>query len=42
MAHVRRVRGDEVRLSDGTTLFMSRARKREAQAAIASYLGGGF
>lgn len=41
MAHVRRVRGDEVRLSDGTTLYMSRARKREAQAAIAAYLGGG-
>lgn len=41
MAHVRRVRGDEVTLSDGTTLYMSRARKREAQAAIATYLGGG-
>lgn len=42
MAHVRRVRGDEVTLSDGTVLFMSRAKKREAQAAIASYLGGGI
>ena len=41
MAHVRRVRGDEVTLSDGTVLFMSRAKKREAQAAIATYLGGG-
>lgn len=41
MAHVRRVRSDEVTLSDGTVLFMSRAKKREAQAAIAAYLGGG-
>ncbi len=41
MAHVRRVRGDEVTISDGTVLFMSRAKKREAQAAIAAYLGGG-
>ena len=40
MAHVRRVCDDEVRLSDGTTLYMSRARKREAQAVIAAYLGG--
>ena len=42
MAHIRRVRADEVTLSDGTTLYMSRARKRDAQATIAAYLGGGF
>lgn len=42
MAHVRRVSRDEVRLSDGTTLYFSRAKKKEAQARIASYLGGGF
>ena len=42
MAHIRRVRADAVTLSEGTTLFMSRAKKREAQATIAAYLGGGF
>lgn len=42
MAHVRRVSHDEVRLTDGTVLYFSRAKKKEAQARIAAYLGGGF
>lgn len=41
MDHVTSVRGDEVALRDGRTLFMSRSRKKEATEAITRYFAGG-
>lgn len=39
MSHVVRARGDAFELSDGSVQYASRARKREALAALARYLG---
>lgn len=40
MAHIRRIHGDEVELSDGSSAFFSRGKKRAALERIADYLGG--
>lgn len=40
MGHIRTVRGDELQMSTGDTIYLSRGRKREALATIADYLGG--
>ncbi len=40
MAHISRVHSDEVNLSDGSSVFFSRGKKRAALERIADYLGG--
>lgn len=40
MAHVRKVAGDALTLSDGTILYISRARKKAVLAELARYFGG--
>lgn len=40
LGHVLGVSGDEVRLSTGESVYLSRSRKRAALEAIANYLGG--
>lgn len=40
MGHVRDIKGNELRMSDGSVLYFSRARRRPAMERIADYLGG--
>ena len=40
IAHVRQVRGDELLLSNGESVWFSRARRKAALEAIGKYLGG--
>lgn len=40
MEHVRKVSGDSLTLSDGTVLYISRARKKDVLAALARHFGG--
>lgn len=40
MAHVLRIRGDEVVLTGGASVYLSRGKKRAALDRIADYLGG--
>ena len=40
MAHIQRVRKGELDVTGGDTLWFSRPKRRDAMAAIASYLGG--
>ena len=40
MNHVRDIRGNEIQMSDGTTLILSRARRKAAMERIADFLGG--
>ena len=40
MSHVRSMRAGELRMSDGTVLYASRARKREVLETLTDYLGG--
>ena len=41
MGHVVRLRGNEITMSDGSALSISRSRKKEAVEALARYAGGG-
>jgi DNA-binding LytR/AlgR family response regulator len=40
MAHIKNVAGDEITLSDGSVVYFSRAKRKDALAQIARYLGG--
>ena len=40
MDHVRSMQAGTLRMSDGTTLYASRAKKRVALETFADYLGG--
>jgi len=40
MGCVRKIRGDELAMAGGTTLYISRSKKKDALAALAEYLGG--
>lgn len=40
MNHVRDIRGNEIQMSDGSTLILSRARRKAAMERIADFLGG--
>lgn len=40
MAHIKQIRGNDLHMSDGSTIYFSRSRKKPALETIARYLGG--